>query len=176
MERARAPGGRGNPAPKLAAHASLEVARRADPRDRQIQELWFALARRHWRSLALVPADEGGSAAAIATSLAEVGRRLRDAPVTFFVMADPLDYASTSRILAAFESTKEGGGALAIAPAGKVIVAVQPVIVEPLGLAVAQSADAVVLCLELGRTRLGAARRTVELVGRERIAGCLLAG
>jgi hypothetical protein len=176
MERARAPGGGGGPASNLAAHVSLDVARRADPPDREIQELWFALARRQWRSLALVPADEGGSAAAVATSLAEVGRRLRDAPVTFFVMADPLDYVSTSRILTAFESTQQGGSALAMASGGRVIVAVQPVIVEPLGLAVAQSADAVVLCLELGRTRLAAARRTVELVGRERIAGCLLTG
>jgi hypothetical protein len=59
-------------------------------------------------------------------------------------------------------------------PAGQVVVAIQPVVVEPLGVAIAQAADAVVLCVELGRTRLKAARRTIELIGRERIAGCFL--
>ena len=105
--------------------------------------------------------------------LAEVGRRLRDVQVTFFVMADPIDYASAGKIIAAVASGKNGS-AMTVAPTGKVIVAIQPVVVEPLGLAVTEGADAVVLCIEVGRTRLAAARRTIELVGRERIAGALL--
>jgi hypothetical protein len=148
--------------------------RRTGTTARDIQEVWFALARRPWRSLVLVPADEGGSAAAIAASLADVGRRLRETPVTFLIMADPLDFASAAKIVAAFDLTKQGGSPLAVAPTGKVIVAVQPVIVEPLGLAVTEAADAVVLCIEVGRTRFAAARRTMDLVGRERIAGALL--
>jgi hypothetical protein len=54
---------------------------------------------------------------------------------------------------------------------GAVVVAIQPVVVEPLGVAIAQAASAVVLCVALGRTRLASARRTVELIGAERIAG-----
>lgn len=146
------------------------------PPAREIQALWFALTRRRWTSLALVPVDDGGSAAGIATSLADVGRRLRDAPVTFFVMADPIDYASAGKLIAAVAATGNGSTALSTAPAGRVIVAVQPVTVEPLGLAVTQGADAVVLCLERGRSRLAAARRTIDLIGRDRIAGCLLIG
>jgi hypothetical protein len=141
---------------------------------RDVQEVWFALARLEWRSLALVPADEGGSAAAIAASLADVGRRLRETPVTFLIMADPLDFASAAKIISAFDLTRQGGSALTVAPTGKVIVAVQPVVVEPLGLAVTEAADAVVLCIDVGRTRLAATRRTIELVGRERIVGALL--
>jgi len=34
----------------------------------------------------------------------------------------------------------------------------------------------VVLCIERGRTRLADVRRTVELVGRDRIGGCFLVG
>lgn len=143
---------------------------------RDIQALWFALAHRRWMSLALVPADEGGSAVGVATSLVEVGRRLHDGPVTFFVMVDPVDYGSAGKIISAVTAAGRATSALAVAPKGKVIVAVKPVVSEPLGLAVTQGADAVVLCIERGRDRLAAARRTIEMVGRDRIAGCLLIG
>jgi hypothetical protein len=162
------------PTTQIVVRSGSESLWRAETPPRDIQEIWFALARRQWRSLVLVPADEGGSAAAIATSLADVGRRLQDAPVTFFLMASPLDYASAAKIMAAFASTRQGSGALTVASTGKVIVAVQPVIAEPLGLAVTEAADAVVLCIEMGRAHLSAARRSIELVGRDRIAGCLL--
>jgi hypothetical protein len=58
----------------------------------------------------------------------------------------------------------------------EVIVAIHPVTTEPLGLAVVQSADAVILCLELGRTRIDEANVAIDLIGRDRIAGCVLVG
>ncbi len=148
--------------------------RKAGAAGRDYQQLWFTLARQHWRSLVLVPADEGGSAAAIAASLADVGRKLRATPVTFLIMADPLDFESAAKVIGALDLTRQGGEPLAVATAGKVIVAIQPVVTEPLGLAVTEAADAVVLCIDVGRTRLAAARRTIELIGRERIAGTVL--
>jgi hypothetical protein len=163
------------PIRQLLTDSGADALRRMDPPGREFQELWFALARQSWRSMVLVPADEGASAAATATSLAEVGRRLREAPVTFFIVADPLDYSSAAHLAASVASTDQAVGA-GVAPAGRVIVAIQPVVVEPLGVAVAQAADAAVLCVELGRTRLAAARRTIDLVGRDRIAGCILIG
>jgi hypothetical protein len=138
---------------------------------REFQELWYTLTLRNWTSVVLVPADAGGSAAAVATSLAEAGMWLRDGAVTLFVMSDPLDYASATQVAPA---TSQAGTAGAESAPERVIIAVQPVVVEPLGLAVTQAADAVILCIELGRTRLAAARRTIELVGRERIGGCFL--
>ncbi len=59
---------------------------------------------------------------------------------------------------------------------GAVVVAIQPVVVEPLGVAIAQAASAVVLCVEVGRTRLASARRTIELIGADRIVGAFLIG
>jgi hypothetical protein len=41
-------------------------------------------------------------------------------------------------------------------------------------LAATQSADAVVLLVELGKSRMADVRRMVEQVGRERIVGCFL--
>ncbi len=173
---------------------------------RDAQELWFALARKRWYSLVLVPADEGRSVASIATALADVGGRLRDSPVTAIV-AESMDYESARMladlqlrvqvdrmdvdavdvkavIVAPSEATEDdrrpGAGnarpARLLPPAGQVVVAIQPIVVEPLGVAIAQAADAVVLCVELGRTRFKAARRTIELIGRERIAGTVLVG
>jgi hypothetical protein len=55
-----------------------------------------------------------------------------------------------------------------------VIVAIQPVITEPLGVAIAQAADLAVVCLEMGRSTTASVRRTLELLGRDRVAGCVL--
>ncbi len=185
-----------------------------EPR-RDIQELWFTLARHGWKSLVLVPADEGISAERIAKSLADVGGRLRDSPVTAIV-ADSMDYesarmladlqlrvrfepkrveavdveamivpATTVSAEAAAGPTEAGGDepaatprptrdAKLMPPAGQVVVAIQPVVVEPLGIAIAQAADLVVLCVAVGRTRLKAARQTIELIGADRISGACL--
>jgi hypothetical protein len=73
-------------------------------------------------------------------------------------------------------ATRDPAGRLALRAdsPGQVIVAIPPVVVEPLGLAVARGADAAVLCIDVGRARLRDARRTVELVGRDRVMGCFL--
>ena len=54
------------------------------------------------------------------------------------------------------------------------IVALEPVVSNPLGIAVALAADAALLCITLGETPLASAKRTVELVGRERFIGCVV--
>ena len=150
------------------------VARHRYDRALQIhyQGLWFTLARTKWTSLVLVPADEGDSAAGIATALADVGRRLRTTPVTFLVMAGQIDYASAGRFVSAMVGKRDQDGDSV--PVGRVIVAVPPVIVEPLALAVTYAADAVALYIRKGSTLRKSAARTIELVGRERIIGCVL--
>jgi hypothetical protein len=144
---------------------------RIDAPPREIQELWFALARTKWKSIALVPADQGGSTALLARQLANVPKWLREQPVILLTMSDPLDYVLATEIVV---STPGAAQEPAKARAERVIVSVQPVVVEPLGLGVTQSADVVVLCVEMGRTRMSAARRTIQLIGRERIAGCFI--
>ncbi len=177
---------------------------------RQYQELWFALAKREWMSVVLVPADPGGSAASIGKKLAEVGTRLSEIPVTAisvatrgydsaFALADlqqhvDRDWRShvdrtpvvkvTGKVTRgdAADDAAPGGPVarpaasteLAVAPAARLFIAIPAVVSEPLGLAAAQSADAIILTVEMGRTRLADARRTVELLGRARIAGCFV--
>ncbi len=135
------------------------------------QGLWFTLARTRWNSLALVPADEGESTAGVATALADVGRRLRNTPVTFLVVAGSIDYASAGKFVSAVTGK---GAASDEAPASRVIVSVPPVVVEPLALAITDAADAVAICMRKGSTHLSSAERTIQLVGRDRIVGCVL--
>ena len=60
------------------------------------------------------------------------------------------------------------------ASGGRVVISIPSVIEKPLGLAIARASSIVVVTIELGRTRLADARRTIELIGRGRIAGCVL--
>ena len=150
----------------LAKRASSELADIPAP-GREYQELWFALSRDPWRTVVLVPADRGISAVYIAEALGDVARWLREPPATIMTMSDPLDYVEATQLSHRIPTEDPGG------TSGKVIVAVQPVVVEPLGLAVTRTADAVVLCIEKGRSRLASVRRTIELIGRDRIRGCI---
>lgn len=160
------------------------------------EELWFSIARIPWASLVLVPLSEDTPAGEIATSLAMVATHVRDAPVTAIV-AGELDFRS-ARALAELQPRLDGSPPHSIEVFGtpvdvaepwethpapihetarrlsRAIVAIRPVMVEPLGVAIAQAADAVVLCFELGAARTKAARRTIELIGPERIVGAFL--
>ena len=137
------------------------LAHQRGRREIEYQPLWFTLSRLPWRSLAVVPADENGSAAFVAIALAEVGRRLRSPPVTFLVMAGPLDYASAGRIVSAVarpaRESREFEG-----PEARVIIAIPPVVTEPLGIAITDAVDAVVLCIERGKSTTPSARRTIR--------------
>lgn len=66
------------------------------------------------------------------------------------------------------------GQAIVVPPTKRIILAIPPVVTEPLGLAAMQHADVVIVCVEAGRTQLAHARRTVELIGRDRVSGCFL--
>jgi hypothetical protein len=67
-----------------------------------------------------------------------------------------------------------GNGALVLVPPARLIISVPPVVTEPLALTAAEHADAVVLAVRLNRSRIAELRRSIELVGRERIMGCVL--
>lgn len=154
---------------------------------RDLQELWFATRRRNWRTLVVVPAAPGTtSALPIAQALGEVGGFIRMSPV-HVINAEGLDL---SRIAALVMDMTDGAGSSVwtmnspgsnpsagwdpVARSDATIVVLDPVVVNPLVLPVALAADAVLLCVEVGKTELAAARHTVELIGRERIIGSVV--
>ena len=177
------------------------------PDVRQFQELWFTLARREWRSIVFVPADPSFSTEPLARSLADVGNRVSELPVTAITVRE-LEYG-TALALAELQQRADREPspdeertplievasrvvdtpppewnvapgsrprieALARAPAARLVIAIPAVITEPLGLAAAHQADAVLVAIELGHTRIADVRRTIELIGRERIVGAFL--
>lgn len=163
---------------------------------RQMQEIWLLLAKREWTSLVVLPAHASGSTKALACSLADIGTSLSDLPVSA-VTVDALETGS-ARALASLAQDVRGRQKLlwpgeevievAATPStsptrvegdllpsfGQLIIGVPSVVAEPVALAVAQAADAVVLGVELGTTKMRDLRRSIELIGRDRIAGCVL--
>jgi hypothetical protein len=80
--------------------------------------------------------------------------------------------ARSEQSLAKVSLVLEGESADMAGP--RLIFSIPPVVTHPLGLATAHNADLVVVCVELGLTRLANARRTLDLIGRDRVAGCFL--
>ncbi|HTO98275.1 MAG TPA: hypothetical protein VMK66_14600 [Myxococcales bacterium] len=151
---------------------------------RELQELWFATRRRDWRTLVVVPAAPGQSALPIAKALGEVGGFIRMNPVRV-INAEGLDLARIASLVMDMAgndaapvwtvNTPGGGGpAREAASRDATIVALDSVVANPLALPVALAADAVLICVALGKTEVAAARHTVELVGRDRVIGCAL--
>ena len=190
----------------------------------EIYDLWFAISRREWSSLVIVPVNANGTGDELARSLASVGKHLSEYPVSalplkmigpasvralaalvlHFRRDRPLpavrahvaeqmeriferDAAKSNRNAAhkniplqplrnrsPVDDDEDEGAAANQAPAGQLIISIPSILSEPVGIAVARAADAVVLAVELGHTRLADTRRTIEAIGRERILGTCL--
>jgi len=195
--------------------------------DQAYLRLWFALARRPWKTLVLVPSHPEVSADQAARTLAAVGERVSGLPVRAITMSS-LDYGAAlaladlqERIRSLTNEIGQASRAIEVSPgeadasvpnwvmgrdagaqqdstpqqeagwtrsadesprgvrvvprsAAQFVIAIPCLISEPLGLSATQGADAVVVLVELGRTKTDDVRRIVEQVGRERVAGCLL--
>jgi hypothetical protein len=161
---------------------------------RELQELWFATRRREWKSLVVVPASPGSSGLHIAQALGEVGTAIRMSPVQV-VNAEGMDLDRIAKLVqdisggdkaevkeavwTSGSAARSPGGwdvpAAGRAPPGRAtIVALDAVADNPLILPLALAADAVLLCVEVGRTKLEDARHSVDLIGRDRLIGCAL--
>jgi hypothetical protein len=54
------------------------------------------------------------------------------------------------------------------------VIVLDSLAVNPVSATVAQAADAVLLVIETGVSKLAAARRVMDSIGRERIVGCVM--
>jgi hypothetical protein len=131
---------------------------------RDLQELWFATLRTPWRTLALVPAQDGLSIKPLAEALALMGQFHRGVALRV-VIAEGMDLNEIAELTLSTQEPPAGG------QSGQIIV-LEPITVNPLGTAVALAADAVLLCVEYGTANLDDARRTLDQIGRERFVGC----
>ncbi len=105
---------------------------------------------------------EGASLADIATMVMDIQESVTSGSVWS---------SNTSR------STSEGMGLAMMERAREdelVLLSVESVLVNPLILALALAADAVLLVAELGVTDIAGAKHTIEMIGHERILGTVL--
>jgi len=167
-------GEKSRPVEALVRRSPTVLGRPRDRRDLDVEGLWFTLARIPWRTLVFVPADESASAIEIAAALADVGRRLRAGPVTFLLLSGTLDFAAAGKIVQAMGGKRAPAGPPEQRGEGRLLIAIPSVVNEPLGLAVTEVADGIVLCIKRGQSKVREAERTVELVGRDRILGALM--
>ncbi|HEY2031699.1 MAG TPA: hypothetical protein VGH20_21045 [Myxococcales bacterium] len=155
-----------------AKRSPMALAHGADGRlpSHALQELWFATLRASWQTLVLVPVGSGLSALPLARALGEFGGRHRGRPVTV-MSTSGLELSAIADLVSEFGFTENAQTA---PRGGKVIVAIDPIVEDPMGIAAALAADAALLCLELGKSRLADAQHTLEQIGRERFIGCVV--
>lgn len=146
----------------------------------ELQELWFSTLKYEWSTLVVVPADERCSARRIAESLAEMATLHLGKPMTS-VVASGFDLTRTSELMTSLmvqespRGTEPPKARLQPPWLGRnVVIAIDPLATNPAGIAVAFAAGAALLCVKMGKTKLKAAQRTVELIGRERFIGCVV--
>jgi hypothetical protein len=154
---------------------------------KDLQELWFATRRRDWTSLAVTPAHAGGSAMPVAEALRQMSQLIKR-PARL-VQADNLDLTDVATLVTSMSMPRSSAWSSTVARSTSaslgqssmehggdelLIVAVEPVVVNPLVLPLVLATDAVLLVMEQGKTDLASAQHTIDLIGREKLLGCVL--
>lgn len=132
-----------------------------------LRELWYALLKKPWASLAVVPAHAGGKADQLAQRLAEAGGLYSRRPLKF-LRGDALDLGKAAQLAMQLSDPRPRE------PGPNTIVSLESLIANPLGIGVVVAADATLLVLERMRCDFDSARKTIEMIGREKILGCAL--
>lgn len=125
--------------------------------------LWAMLNQRHrWSSLVVVPSHEGGSAMQAAQAILEVGSRQSTTPI-HFLDAEGLELGAAQHVVNEMMAYVEQGD--------RVVVLIDSIVSNPVGLEVALAAERALLCVKLGSSDFTSAKRTLELIGKERFVG-----
>jgi hypothetical protein len=135
--------------------------------------LWFAVQTRPWCSLAVLPAGPGESALSVANALYDVGALVSGGPMRL-LDARAVTLASSASFIVNMSSLVSAPGERRNGGAQRAVVVLASVIDQMAGVPIVLSADAAILTVTLGKTTLDSARRTLELVGAERVLGCIL--
>jgi hypothetical protein len=133
--------------------------------DVRMQHLWLGLQKRPWHSLAVISAGQGVATLAAANSLAKIAWWYTGAPTCVFDMRD-LSLRLLEHQLRDMASQLRGGE--------RVFVALRSTSENPTAVPLAQAADAAVLCVELGKTDMKAAEKTLDAVGRQKFIGTII--
>ena len=135
--------------------------------DVRLQRLWLAAERGGWRSLAVVSASNTTDTLPIAALFAQLSWRYRGQPSVVCDLRDLSMRLIDYHIREVHEHADSGA---------RVVIALRSIFENPTSAPVARDADAVVLCVHLGKTTFRAAEQTIKEIGRERILGSIILG
>jgi hypothetical protein len=133
--------------------------------DPQWQKIWLAIQGKEWRSLAILPANRGFSTLEIARALVDVGWQHRGLPIGL---------ADLRNVTLPYVDTVIDEVRAHVYRGERVLIALRSVFENPAAIAVGQSADAAVLCVSLGDTKIANAEDTIAQVGQERFLGSIV--
>jgi hypothetical protein len=141
---------------------TVDEPRPGAPLDDAWARLWFTLERHHWSTLALVAVTAHAAALGTARALVSVARTYRRGEVRLLDATGLAPNAIHSVV----------SGMPDVAAAGlHVVMAVDSPLTNPAAIAIARSADAILLVVLLGESKLSDMRRVVDAIGRERFIG-----
>jgi hypothetical protein len=125
--------------------------------------LWAVLNQRHrWSSLVVVPSHEGGSGMQAVQAILDVGTRQGSTPI-HFLDAEGLELGTAQHVVNEMLAYVQQGD--------RVVVLIDSVVSNPVGLEVALAAERALLSVTLGSSDFVSARRTLDLIGKERFVG-----
>ena len=118
----------------------------------------------------MVPVGSGGPTFELGKALSELGAVFSGRPIPVLSALDLTPDSLAQFIDTMVRQAKKGGGGTSNGDQ-RVVVVLDSVVKDPLGVAVALAADAVLLVVELGKSEIESARRTIDLIGGERFIG-----
>jgi len=128
------------------------------------EAVWVAVQGSPWPTLAVVPAEPGLSVGKLVGALAATGAAQRGQSVEALdLQGRPL--ANSQKVVEALAAPQ---------PVQRSIVAVDCPLESQAGLLFARSAGAAILVVAMEHTRMEAAERILDLVGRERFLGAVV--
>lgn len=137
----------------------------ARPWDRaEYQRLWLHMQSRTWRTLAIVPAEDGMQTYDVASLLMTVGVHHGESIGVF-------DFRSITmnRVLHTIEAACSQ-----VAEGERLIFAARSIKENLATIPLARASDAVVLCVSMGSTPIRQVEETIEQIGKERFLGSML--
>ncbi|WNG42868.1 hypothetical protein F0U60_01250 [Archangium minus] len=153
----------GPPPPTGDGAEVVEQARPVTAPTSTLLHLWAMLNQRgRWSSLVVVPSHEGGSGLQAAQAILEVASKQGSTPV-HFLDAEGLELGAAQHVVNEMMAYVEQGD--------RVVVLIDSVVSNPVGLEVAQAAERALLTVALGTSDYTSARRTLDLIGKERFIG-----
>ena len=133
--------------------------------DMKLQKLWLATQRRDWRSLAVVGASRDLDTLWVAELIAKLAWWYRGQPSCVFDLRD-------LRLRLVEYHEREVTNQVGLGQC--VVIALRSVFENPTTVPMARSADAVVLCIGLGKSDFKSAEKTISELGRDRVLGSVV--